>query len=188
MRRRRARLKRTWRGFSNRSGAETESHERGAVPAAPSAIPRITRSKFKPKARVRGAMRGQRNGLRAFSSYLPDPMFVTSSTSVHCEQLHGTSGRPMPVLPGGGRKENNDALDNIRGPSSTLACGHGELVHVWRTHLPAARGRAGGTADPADHRAQTCGLREHSSQASGQGVHPSVIDPGEGLIGGGRYG
>lgn len=56
-----------------------------------------------------------------------------------------------------------DALDDIRYPSSALGCGAGELIYVWRAHLPAARGSAGRTADSVDLRPQARGVRGHGS-------------------------
>jgi hypothetical protein len=62
-------------------------------------------------------------------------------------------------IAGGGRKEITDALDDFRGASFIVAGGLGELIYVWRAHLPAARGSAGRTADSADFRPQTRGVR-----------------------------
>ena len=66
-------------------------------------------------------------------------------------------------IAGGGRKEITDALDDFRGASFTVAGGLGELIYVWRAHLPAARGSAGRSADSVNFRPQTRGVKGHDS-------------------------
>ena len=83
-------------------------------------------------------------------------------------------------IAGGGRKEITDALDDFRGTSFTVAGGLGELIYVWRAHLPAARGSAGRTADSVDFRPQTRGVTATAAGDIAQRVNAFLIDPGRG--------